>query len=94
MTGEWKCEAPGLVPLLAAAQQAAAGFESVEFSYIPRAQNARVRGGCARGAACGDAGASADELLRAETQADALANKAMDTRASFDRVHEAHESAR
>ncbi len=43
MTGEWKCEAPGLVPLLAAAQQAAAGFESVEFCYIPRAQNARVR---------------------------------------------------
>jgi hypothetical protein len=43
MRGEWGCTAPGLVPLRAAAAAAARAFDAVDFAYIPRAQNARVR---------------------------------------------------
>ncbi len=43
MRGEWGCAAPGLVPLRAAAAAAARSFDAVDFTYIPRAQNARVR---------------------------------------------------
>jgi hypothetical protein len=43
MKGEWRCSAPGLMPLQAQAAQAAAVFEAIDFSYIPRAENSRVR---------------------------------------------------
>ena len=43
MKGEWRCTAPGLMPLQAQAAQAAAAFEAVDYAYIPRAENARVR---------------------------------------------------
>ena len=43
MKGEWRCTAPGLLPLQAQAVAAAAAFEAVDYAYIPRAENARVR---------------------------------------------------
>lgn len=43
MTGEWRCAAPGLQPLLARATLAAAAFKAVDYGHIPRAENARVR---------------------------------------------------
>ena len=43
MKGEWRCSAPGLMPLQAQATQAAGVFEAIDFSYIPRAENSRVR---------------------------------------------------
>ncbi len=90
LKGEWRCEAPGLVPLLARARAAARAFDAVAFRYIPRAENARVRPRSRGAAAAGQPHAAcpppcADVATRA--QADALANRAMDTRASFDRVH-------
>ena len=43
MRGEWKCEAPGLVPLVAEARAAAAHFDFCEYRYIPREFNSAVR---------------------------------------------------
>ena len=43
MKGEWRCTAPGLLPLQAQAVQAATAFEAIDYAYIPRAENARVR---------------------------------------------------
>ena len=43
MKGEWRCTAPGLMPLQAQAVQAATAFEAIDYAYIPRAENARVR---------------------------------------------------
>jgi ribonuclease HI len=43
MAGQWKVEAPGLVPLWTAAREAARAFDACEYRYIPREENAAVR---------------------------------------------------
>ena len=43
MKGEWRCAAPGLLPLQAQAAAAAEAFEAIHYAYIPRAENSRVR---------------------------------------------------
>ena len=82
MKGEWRCSAPGLMPLQAQAAQAATAFEAIHYAYIPRAENARVR----TSAACICSQRSRSVLTCVAHQADALANRAMDLRESFDAV--------
>jgi hypothetical protein len=85
MRGEWGCAAPGLVPLRAAAAAAARSFDAVDFTYIPRAQNARVRPARSSVRVPRHHQRNLTRFL-CPSQADALANRAMDTRASFDRL--------
>ena len=40
MSGRWKVKHPDMIPLAARARELAAGFERVEYSWIPRIQNA------------------------------------------------------
>ena len=88
MKGEWRCTAPGLMPLQALAAQAATAFEAVDYAYIPRAENARVRTPRAVQQHASPLRAPTQTALRT-IQADALANRAMDLRESFDAVHAA-----
>lgn len=55
VTGAWRCDAPGLVPLCERAKEVVSHFERCEFRHIPRESN---------------------------SEADKLANKAMDCRHS------------
>ena len=91
MKGEWRCAAPGLLPLQAQAAQAAAAFEAIDFAYIPRAENARVRRVTPSMLSIGRlmtvCASMTDALVMQHPQADALANRAMDLRQSFDAVH-------